>query len=100
MTRSLRPDGGYTEVPIEDWAAVVEHLRRFGAPGEVTVEDGRVAVSVGSSRVAVTRDGRVETGMPLHGFEKAGVETLGFDHDAGRLRVQGADGLVYEFRRP
>ncbi len=60
----------------------------------------RITVTVGSAHVTVTRDGYVETGMPLHEFEKGGVETLRFDHEAGHLRIHGADGLDYEFRRP
>lgn len=96
----LRPDGGYTAVSIADWASVVEHLRQFGERGTVDVEDDRVAVSVGGSSLTVTRDGRVETGMSLHGFQRENVETLEIDHEAGHLRVRGDDGLVYEFRRP
>jgi hypothetical protein len=96
----LRTDGGYTAVPVADWPTVVEHLRRFGEPGTVDVDTDRVAVSVGRSSVTVTREGRVETGMPLHGFRREDVDTLEFDHEAGTLRIRDGDGLVYEFRRP
>lgn len=95
-----RPDDSYTEVAVADWESVIEQLRRFGEPGTVEVEADRVAVSVGGASVTVTRDGRVETGMPLHGFRLEETETVEFDHDAGQLRVRGSDGLVYEFRRP
>jgi hypothetical protein len=95
-----QPDDDYTEVAVADWERVVEHLRRFGEPGTVDVEDDRVTVSVGGASATVTRDGRVETGMPLHGFRLEETDVVEFDHDAGHLRVRGPDGLAYEFRRP
>jgi hypothetical protein len=52
----------------------------------------------GSARFAVTRDGRVEAGMPLHSFS-GDAETLRFDHDEGVIGVS-AGGVEYEFRVP
>jgi hypothetical protein len=93
-------DGGYTTVPLEDWAAVTEHCRRFADGGSVTVADERIDLSMGSAHVTVGRDGTVATGMALHSFELDAVERLHFDHEAGYLQVRGPNGLAYEFRRP
>ena len=98
--RSAFPDGGYVDVPLSDWGAVEDNLRRFARSGTVDVDDDRITASVGRAHVAVTRTGRVETGMPLHEFTKADVESLRFDHEAGRLEIRDEDGLTYEFRRP
>ncbi|NHN48346.1 hypothetical protein G9464_12160 [Halostella sp. JP-L12] len=89
----------YERVPIADWAAVEDHLRRFAEGGELSRSDEGVAVTVGSARLTVTRDGRVEAGMPLHEFEDGGVEALYVDHDGGRIRIEGGD-RSYEFRKP
>lgn len=92
-------DGGFTRVPVADWDALTEQFRRFDA--EVEISDGRIALRSGSARFAVTRDGAVEAGMPLHELSTAGVEALAFDHGRGRIRVESADGdLAYEFRQP
>lgn len=99
MNDSADADDEPVSVPLSAWDDVVEQLRRFGDPGEVTVDDDVVTVRVGSSHVTVHRDGRVDTGMPQHGFEKADVSTLQFDHEAGVLRIEDDDER-YEFRRP
>lgn len=93
-------DGGYETVPLSDWEAVEAHLRRFADGGRVVADEERIALSVGSARFAVTREGHVETGMPLHEFTKDEVESLRFDHGSGVVQVHGADGLAYEFRHP
>lgn len=93
-------DGGRVRVPVDDWAALQRHLRRFAGAGDVSVTDDRVVVSTGAARLVVTRDGQLRTGMPLHEFEKADVEALVFDHGDGHVEVTGPGGLRYEFRRP
>jgi hypothetical protein len=94
--------GDFVRVPLSEWEAVVEHLQRFGEPGSVTVGDDRIRVETGSADLAVTRAGRVETGMPLHDFASEGVDALYVDHERGRVQVRGTEesGLEYEFRRP
>ncbi|WP_128477261.1 hypothetical protein [Halorussus pelagicus] len=89
----------YERVPIEDWNAVADHLREFGAGGELAESDEGIEVTVGSATLLVTKDGRVAAGMPLHDFEDGAVEALYFDHDAETVRVEGGD-VSYEFRKP
>jgi hypothetical protein len=84
-------------VPVGDWAAVERGLRGFDAA--VEADDDRLTLRAGSARFAVWRDGAVEAGMPLHGFEAERVEALGFDHERGRIRLS-AGGVDYEFRVP
>jgi hypothetical protein len=88
-----------TRIELSDWDAVVEELRQFGEPGDVTAGDGRIRIDVGSARLEVSRDGRVSTGMPLHDFEHRGAVELVVDHDAGSVRTE-ADDVSYTFRRP
>ena len=89
----------FERVALADWPAVVDACRRFAGEGRVDVDADRVTLSVGASSVVVTRDGRVETGMPLHAFAVDDAAALWFDHDGGRLAVDD-DGVTYEFRRP
>lgn len=91
--------GGSRRLRLDEWDAVVEELRQFGEPGDVTVEDDRVRVAFGSARVAVSRDGSVSTGMPLHDFEATDEVELVVDHDGGSLSVDAPD-VTYTFRRP
>ncbi|WP_435348652.1 hypothetical protein [Haloarchaeobius sp. HRN-SO-5] len=88
-----------TRLPLGEWNAVVDELRRFGDPGTVTTGDGWVRIDFGSAHVEVTRDGHVSTGMPLHEFEQDSAVELVVDHDAGSLTVEG-DEVRYTFRRP
>lgn len=90
---------GMESVSLEEWDLVISELRRFAGSREVTVEDGRARVDFGSAHVEVDRDGRVDTGMPLHEFESAAAVELVFDHEAGELHVRGED-VEYTFRRP
>jgi hypothetical protein len=85
-----------TRVPVWEWAAVERGLRGFD--GEVEADEDRLVLRAGSARFAVTRDGRVEAGMPLHSFS-GDAETLRFDHDEGVIGVS-AGGVEYEFRVP
>jgi hypothetical protein len=111
VTDSADPDGtddpgensnavpaGYTRVPIADWAALERHLRAIG--GAVETTDEAIRMESGNAHVTVTREGDVDTGMPLHAFEREGVTALYVDTDRGRIRVYGPDGLAYEFRNP
>ncbi|MFD1585569.1 hypothetical protein ACFR9U_01135 [Halorientalis brevis] len=97
------PDGGADQVQLAEWETVVDHLDEFCQGGKFTVTDDRVICEFPNAKVVVTRDGTVETGMPLHAFERDGVETLLFDHDRGELTVAiDGDGgrLRYTFHRP
>jgi hypothetical protein len=100
MPARVATDGGFDRVPLSDWGAVETHLRRFAVGGHVDRDDDRVSVDVGSAHVTVTRDGRVEAGMPLHAFEAAAIEALYIDDETGRLQIRDDDALRYEFRRP
>ncbi len=86
-------------VPLSDWSVVTEHVRRFGESGSTEIGDERAVVTFGTARFAVERDGGVESGMPLHGFDADAADALAFDHDDGVVRVE-AGGIRYEFRRP
>lgn len=100
--RTSSPDGGH-RVPLTDWGALVEHLDEFCRGGKFTAGEERAVCEFANAQVIVTRDGRVETGMPLHAFQRDGVETLLLDHDSGELTVAtGADDerLEYTFHRP
>ncbi|MDF9744807.1 hypothetical protein [Natrinema salsiterrestre] len=88
-----------TRIELSDWDAVVGELRRFGEPGDVTAGDDRIRLEFGSAALAVSRAGRVSTGMPLHDFEHRGAVELVVDHDAGSVRIE-ADDVSYTFRRP
>lgn len=93
-------------VRLDDWGAVCDELRRFGEPGTVTIGDDRIRVDFGSAHVELSRDGHLQTGMPLHDFERKGEEferagdlELVVDHGAGALTID-ADDVTYTFRRP
>lgn len=96
------PTGGdYEQVDIDDWDALTEALRRFAGSGSVEEDEASITVRTGSAHVTVSRDGTVETGMPLHGFEAQHVEALYVDFDRGRIQIRDPQsGLEYEFRRP
>jgi len=89
----------FERVSIEDWDAVVDALERFAAGGTVETDEYSVTAETGSARVRITRDGAVETGMPLHGFAMDGIEAVHVDTERGLLQIR--EGAVdYEFRRP
>ena len=90
----------FEKVPLGDWDTVVSALAQFGSDGSVDQQDDRITVQTGSAHVTVTRDGTVETGMPLHDFTTTGVEALYLDIEGGRLQIREDDGTDYEFRRP
>lgn len=88
-----------TRIPLSDWDAVSDELRRFGEPGDVTVGDDRIRIDFGTAQLEVSRDGRVSTGMALHDFEHREALELVVDHDAGSVTIE-ADDVSYTFRRP
>jgi hypothetical protein len=90
----------YERVPIEDWEGIEEHLRRAAGRGAVDASGSEISLRSGSATFTVTHAGDVDTGMPLHGFAKEGVDALYVDAGRGRIRVYGPDGLAYEFRIP
>jgi len=99
MTDEPATPEGYERVPIADWTEIEDRLRRM-ATGAIEVSDSEIRLASGSATFTVTRDGGVDAGMPLHGFEKGDVRALHVDTDRGRIRVHGPDGLAYEFRVP
>jgi hypothetical protein len=90
---------GYERVPIDDWAGIKDALGRITG-GTVESSSDEIRLASGRAAFTVTREGGVDAGMPLHGFEREGVEALYVDADRGRIRVYGPDELAYEFRNP
>lgn len=88
----------YTRVPVDDLGTLEQHLREVG--GSVEATDEAVRLESGRAHLTVTREGNVDTGMPLHTFQTDGVDALYVDTDRGRVRVYGPEGLSYEFRTP
>ena len=86
-------------VELDEWETLSTELRRFGRAGDVTISDDRIHIDFGSAHVEVTRDGTLETGMPLHDFAQDNTAAIVLDHDAGTLTVD-ADTVNYTFRRP
>lgn len=86
-------------VELDDWDTVSTELRRFGQAGDVTVAADRIRIDFGSAHLEVTRDGTLQTGMPLHDFTHDDTAVIVVDHDAGTLTVE-ADTVNYTFRRP
>jgi hypothetical protein len=86
-------------IPLTDWGQVESALR--GLDGTVTASDERIELQSGSARFAVTRDGHVDAGMPLHDLTTGGVTALVVDHDRDAIRLVTDDGeTAYEFRVP
>ena len=86
-------------IPLTDWGQVESALR--GLDGTVTASDDRLELRSGSARFAVTRDGKVDAGMPLHDLQTDDVVALTFDHERPAIRLETAeDGVRYEFRVP
>ncbi|AUG46727.1 hypothetical protein BVU17_04015 [Haloarcula taiwanensis] len=93
-------DGGSTVDPTNR-TAVRDQLEQFAGPAAVTeADDGTLRAEFsGRTHIAVTPDGAIDTGMPLHSFDGM-PERLVFNHDSGELRAELDDGGVYVFRRP
>jgi hypothetical protein len=86
-------------VPLTDWNRIAAELRTLD--GTVTETGDRIELRAGSATFAVTRDGRVEAGMPLHDLNTGSVTGLAVDHGRGAIRLVTDDGDVeYEFRVP
>lgn len=85
-------------IPLTAWDRLRDGLERFCAGG-VEEEGDRLTCRRGVATFSVSRDGEIEAGMPLHGFETSGVETLGIDVDSGELLVETGE-TRYVFRRP
>ena len=108
MTDQQTPGDAGPTVPVTEFDAVREHLAAWceAGGGEVYEEtvDGveRVVCDFGRATFAVTTDGRVDAGMPLHGFD-GGADRLVFEGEtparADAVRVVGPD-LSYVYRRP
>jgi len=86
-------------VPLNEWESLIDELRRFGHTGDVTATEDRIHIDFGSARVELSRDGILQTGMPLHDFTHDDTVAVIVDHDAGTLTVD-ADTVSYTFRRP
>ena len=86
-------------VQLNEWETLIDELRRFGRAGDVTATDDRIHIDFGSARVELSRDGTLQTGMPLHDFTHDDTVVVVVDHDAGTLTVD-ADTVSYTFRRP
>jgi len=79
-----------------------DHLEEFAGEDRVTESvNGTLTVEFNQSTYfLVDPDGRVQGGMPLHGFDGP-VDELRFDHQSGEIHVSADDGAVsYTFRRP
>ena len=85
-------------IPLAAWDRLRDGLERFCA-GSVEDEGDRLTCRRGVATFSVSRDGEIEAGMPLHGFETSGVERLGIDVDSGELLVETGE-TRYVFRQP
>ncbi len=93
-----------TAVPVTDFDALRDRLREWceAGGGEFAVESGddsRRAVCrfpAAGATFAVSDDGAVDGGMPLHGFEGRATHVA---FEGATLRVEGPD-LSYVYRRP
>jgi hypothetical protein len=86
-------------VQLDEWDTLIDELRQFGRAGDVTATDERIHIDFDSARVELSRDGTLQTGMPLHEFTHKDAVAVVVDHDAGTLTVD-ADTVSYTFRRP
>lgn len=86
-------------VVLSEWAELTAQLRQFADGAETTADEDRLRLEFGSAHVEVGREGRIETGMPLHEFERVGDVEVVVDHDAGTLTIESED-TSYTFRRP
>lgn len=88
----------YTRVPVDDPEKLERYLRKID--GSVETADGVIQLRSGDARFTVTREGDIDTEMPLHVFKRKGVDALYVDVDRNRIRVHGPEGVSYEFRSP
>jgi hypothetical protein len=96
-------DGGRVVVPLSDRRSLRAELERFAGEALREGSDGALACEfAGVTNFTVLPDGRVDAGMPLHGFEGP-ADRLLFDHERGEVTVELDDNdqtLSYTFRRP
>jgi hypothetical protein len=100
---SITADGGGRRVAIAEWETLSEHLEQFCDGAQFSVDAGLATCEFATARFTVSEDGTVEAGMPLHAFEREGVDSLLFYHDRGEVVVEADDDethLRYTFRRP
>ena len=86
-------------IQLSEWDTLITELRRFGQAGNVTTADDHIHIDFGSAQVELSRDGTLQTGMPLHDFAHDDTVAIVVDHDAGTLTVD-AESVTYTFRRP
>jgi len=101
MAPTPRADGG-TVVDPTDRETLRRHLELFAGRERVSeAPDGTLTAEFGRATFfAVGAEGRVDSGMPLHGFDGPAGE-LRFDHDADEIHVTAENEAVsYTFRRP
>ncbi|WP_324662574.1 hypothetical protein [Haloarcula sediminis] len=93
---------GNVAIEPSDRGTLRRHLERFAGENRVTeASDGTLTAEFsGSTYFSVDPDGRVQGGMPLHGFDGP-ADQLQFDDESGEIHVSSGDGRVsYTFRRP
>lgn len=88
----------FETIALTEWTRLERALRDW-CDGPVTADDDRIDCRPGVARFTITRDGRLEAGMPLHELEREGVASIGVDRDARELLVSG-EGVRYVFRHP
>jgi len=93
---TTEPDApeGFEAVSIDDWDGLAAAL---SAVGDVDSADDRLVVTADAGEFTVTREGRIDAGMPLHSLSREAVSRLYVDRENGRIRLEG-DGMAYEFR--
>jgi len=96
-------DGGHVVVPLSDRRSLRAELERFAGEALREGSNGTLACDfAGVTHFTVLPDGRVDAGMPLHGFEGL-ADRLVFDHERDEVTVEsdaGEQTLTYTFRRP
>ena len=55
------------EMTLADWDALTSAMMKFDE--DVVTTDDRIEVELGTAHIILTRDGTIDTGMPLHSFE-------------------------------
>jgi hypothetical protein len=91
-------DERFESIPIAEWERLEGALRAW-CDGPVEADDAAIDCRAGAARFRVTRDGRVEAGMPLHELSREGVDAVGVDPD-GRALLLSGEGVRYVFRHP
>jgi len=104
VTGDHSPDDAERSVRVAAFDALIDALRSWceAGGGEFRLETvDRAVCEFDRATFAVTREGRVDAGMPLHEFEGR-ADRLVFAGDpasADAVRVVGPD-VAYVYRRP